>query len=1190
MNRFYLFFAIFLIQFIGFAQIQLSVVEGTQTNYCLSSNQPAQLLVSVDSPIQGINGSDIEYIVLDSFANVVDSGNFNNSFQKIIFFSEPGDYFIFASAQDFEDSSPILFTVYPSLAEIEISPLMDNYYLCDGNKEINLEILNDSLYENTSIIANSESTYNSLNGQFIGYHDVSLLFNSPDIISSIQFIASDSICTITKEINDIHIFLGPTSETSSISQINTNPVCFNSGTDNIVNLSVNDSEFNISNFNPTFDTIFVSSSPISLQGVYVDSISINYDSIGCSIINSYEINYGINYNTEFVVEKILSDGSISEYNGVLCNNEKIKLTNTSIHFSDCPECFEWSISGSPTDLVINSESGSVTFSYTEDVFDDLWTLSYTDSNNICSDIFSVQENVNVDFIDVNIEVLPTSICNSTETVELESISAFDDSGYTYSWNLNNNNGTIISASNSESIVTLPNPGLYDIGLEITTLMGCSETYTESNITSVLGDTEFVVEKILSDGSISEYNGVLCNNEKIKLTNTSIHFSDCPECFEWSISGSPTDLVINSESGSVTFSYTEDVFDDLWTLSYTDSNNICSDIFSVQENVNVDFIDVNIEVLPTSICNSTETVELESISAFDDSGYTYSWNLNNNNGTIISASNSESIVTLPNPGLYDIGLEITTSTGCSQEFLESDIIEFIVEIPLLNFISWTDTGMIINFSENQDDRFSHLEVWHQRDDEFSSWLSVNLNIDSLYPNYFVHEIGSPGLSELTFANNYYLKQYDTCGYESDLSIIHSSILLETNSYEYQEIELSWSRYRGWDNMIVNQMIVPDTVDIIYEVYRSENNIDFERIITVIDTLPYLDQGFKFVDKDLCNIDYTYYVLAKHSEIEDFKSRSNKSIKQPNFVDFTKPLNLSYTTVNIFGDLIVNGEFVENYTLTEWEELDQSDMNYYKVDRFDNYYGWKEEFKNVTDSTFLDFNADINNDEYIYRVSYWDDCGNEGPESNLGSNILLHGIQTSTHYDLNWNSYIGWDFGVQNYIIEYYQSQNNIWVELDIVSGTTNDYRDSDLQKNDLSDSYDLLHGVDTSYCYRVRAISYLGYESQSNEFCFIAEHTNYFPNAFSPNNDGINDYFEYKFRTSLVDDEFKNSSFVKSINLQIFNKWGNLVFETNDLDFKWDGTIQNNGEDCPQGAYILSYDLRGYNGSVISDKGMLYLLR
>ena len=90
--------------------------------------------------------------------------------------------------------------------------------------------------------------------------------------------------------------------------------------------------------------------------------------------------------------------------------------------------------------------------------------------------------------------------------------------------------------------------------------------------------------------------------------------------------------------------------------------------------------------------------------------------------------------------------------------------------------------------------------------------------------------------------------------------------------------------------------------------------------------------------------------------------------------------------------------------------------------------------------------------------------------------------------------------------------------------------------------------------------------------------------------GINDYFEYKFRVPLVDDfnEYENSSFVKSLNLKIFNRWGNMVFETSDLDFKWDGT--HRGEESPQGAYVVKYELTGFNGTIISDTDIIYLLR
>ena len=627
-----------------------------------------------------------------------------------------------------------------------------------------------------------------------------------------------------------------------------------------------------------------------------------------------------------------------------------------------------------------------------------------------------------------------------------------------------------------------------------------------------------------------------------------------------------------------------------TLSVTSHNGCSSDttfesLISVFDHPEASFVNSTVPY-----CHDEIDVTFYNTSSYETDSVFWQWSFND----VIDSINYDFSPDMEDGDDQVIELIITDGRGCSDSYIDDNIdieeLDEIVEIPILNYITWSDSGLVVVWDEAQDGNFGYLEIFHQHNN-MSSWVQAAI-IDTLTPNYFVHDPddADAGLSESTFVNNYYLSQVDSCGYQSDTSIIHSSILLETNSYDYQEIEISWTRYRGWDYIIDDQMIVQDTLDIIYEVYRSENNIDFDRIITVIDTLPYLEEGFKFVDKDLCNIDYTYYVLAKHTEIEDFTSRSNKSTKQPNFVDFTTPIKLSYTTVNVYGPISVDGEIIENYTLTEWEELDQSEMNYYKVDRFDNFYGWQEEVSNIEDSLYYDFNADIYNDEYLYRVSYWDDCGNIGPYSNVGSNILLQGLQTSTHFDLTWNPYNDWDLGVQNYVIEYYQSQDSVkgWVQLDIVSGTTNNYRDSDMQKNNL-DSYNISHGIDTSYCYRVRAISYLEYESQSNEYCFIPEPTNYFPNAFSPNNDGINDYFEYKFRVPIDDsDKYKNSSFVKSINLKIFNRWGNLVFETNELDFKWDGT--HRGEDSPQGAYVVKYELTGYNGTVISDKGLIYLLR
>jgi gliding motility-associated-like protein len=53
---------------------------------------------------------------------------------------------------------------------------------------------------------------------------------------------------------------------------------------------------------------------------------------------------------------------------------------------------------------------------------------------------------------------------------------------------------------------------------------------------------------------------------------------------------------------------------------------------------------------------------------------------------------------------------------------------------------------------------------------------------------------------------------------------------------------------------------------------------------------------------------------------------------------------------------------------------------------------------------------------------------------------------------------------------------------------------------------------------------------------------YIPNAFTPNNDGVNDFFEI----------FGNKKIWLTMGMKIFNRWGELVYQTSDHDFKWDG--------------------------------------
>ena len=101
-------------------------------------------------------------------------------------------------------------------------------------------------------------------------------------------------------------------------------------------------------------------------------------------------------------------------------------------------------------------------------------------------------------------------------------------------------------------------------------------------------------------------------------------------------------------------------------------------------------------------------------------------------------------------------------------------------------------------------------------------------------------------------------------------------------------------------------------------------------------------------------------------------------------------------------------------------------------------------------------------------------------------------------------------------------------------------------------------------------------SESNTAEVLPPLSLYIPNAFSPNGDGVNDNFGI------------SGSAIGEFTFQIFSRWGEIIFETNDPVSRWDGTYK--GDDVPIGAYVYKVMAKGIEGGVATKSGSVTLIR
>ncbi len=114
------------------------------------------------------------------------------------------------------------------------------------------------------------------------------------------------------------------------------------------------------------------------------------------------------------------------------------------------------------------------------------------------------------------------------------------------------------------------------------------------------------------------------------------------------------------------------------------------------------------------------------------------------------------------------------------------------------------------------------------------------------------------------------------------------------------------------------------------------------------------------------------------------------------------------------------------------------------------------------------------------------------------------------------------------------------------------------------------------CYTLEAISPFGCKNTDVVCITVTKDWNvYIPNAFTPDGDKLNEVF------------IPVGYAISEIKLTIFDRWGHVVFKSNDTVIGWDGT--KNGKVCEQGVYVYQAEITAMSGEKVIKTGHVTLI-
>jgi gliding motility-associated-like protein len=390
----------------------------------------------------------------------------------------------------------------------------------------------------------------------------------------------------------------------------------------------------------------------------------------------------------------------------------------------------------------------------------------------------------------------------------------------------------------------------------------------------------------------------------------------------------------------------------------------------------------------------------------------------------------------------------------------------------------------------------------------------------------------------------IRTEDTCNILNGYGISHCTIVAKVEKPPGVPfmLRVKWTPYNGWLNLQH------------YEVFRSVSGGPFERWRIM---KPW---ELEMYDSFLCEKEYYYYVVGVNAY--GARSRSNETCGIPWYHPPMAGVPVRLATVDDSRSARIKWEPYRDYLKG----------GSYAIHRFDG-----KTNRQIGIGRYLEFSdttALVNERSYTYRIHYIDHCGVKGPAAKHAATVYLTGKSAVRDARLKWTPYSYWHAGVSEYHVQL-QGPEGEFSTRGIVPGTQTEWTDFGV----------VTPGVDT-LVYRVLAIedSVFADTSASNYAYVIPESRLFVPTAFTPNGDGINDGFGAKAIFVVKHTMIPRKAFM----LEIYNRWGQLVFRTSDPDAEWDGTYM--GQPCQDGVYAFLVKGVGYDGKLYVEEGSVSLLR